>query len=73
MRLRRTQRRASCWLIALASGNVNVLAQQLRTESALPATSVADSTHVAEANRELAEQDIAGQDLIREPLKIPTP
>jgi predicted RNase H-like HicB family nuclease len=27
---------------------------------------------VLEANRELAEQDIAGQDVIREPLKIPT-
>jgi predicted RNase H-like HicB family nuclease len=28
---------------------------------------------VLEANRELAKQDIAGHDVIREPLKIPTP
>jgi predicted RNase H-like HicB family nuclease len=27
---------------------------------------------VLEANRELAEHDIAGQDVIREPFKIPT-
>ena len=68
MRLRRTQRWASCWLIAIASGNVNVLAQQVRTESALSATSVADNTNVAEARRP-APAVISLQALVAEALE----
>ena len=68
MRLRRTQRWAACLLVAIASGNVNVLAQQSRAVSALSANAIADESRGAEVKRPMPAV-VSLQSLVAEALE----